>query len=182
MAERQAEEPSPDFNPNRPWAWVIKNSAYSPALSRPLTEYWYYKVVSPLSHNAGSVSHAVDAYEGLRAPGSANKDLPKAGGKVMKANPKAKSTDKQHALEAPAGKGPCRFFNTSQCHKGDKCFYSHVCSICGSQQHGALNCPQNPDKSSSSGKAGKRGGSGSSGAKGGKPKKVKMTQVGPFRG
>ena len=28
MAERQSEDPAPDYDHSRPWSWVIRNSAY----------------------------------------------------------------------------------------------------------------------------------------------------------
>ena len=51
----------------------------------------------------------------------------------------APSSGNPMATLAPPRKGPCKFFNlNSSCQSGPtKCRFAHVCSLCGSEDHGA---------------------------------------------
>ena len=75
MAETLLERRPDRYDEARPWAFIIRESAYSPVNTGMLAEWWHYRLIAPLQF-AASTSNSADAYEHVRLPGSTERTMP----------------------------------------------------------------------------------------------------------
>ena len=123
MADSSTEDPPAGYNPKAPWGKIIFDSMYSPKSTGPLAEWWHFRVVHPLSHDAGNASEAVDAYEHMRLPGST--------ARTLGARPKAKAAQRHNPGSSGSTQGTfCWGFQSGTCINSP-CRFAHRCSLRG---------------------------------------------------
>ena len=163
LAEKYARDPPAHYKASRPWDSIIADAAYS--LHGPMSEWWYFSVVAPLTYKVNAPMAQVNLFEGtvgtiMETTTSAvtGKPLNSAQSNFGHGGPKAKK-QKTGGSGGPSSSRTqsnevCMNWNNGGC--SDPCLAGrrHVCSICGAN-HKKTDCHQ--VKSAAANKGGGKG-------------------------
>ena len=152
LAEKYARTPPTNYQPQKPWDAIIADAAY--ALHGPMSEWWYFSVVAPLTYKVNVPMAQVNMYEGttgtiMETTTAASIGRPlgaSAGGSGSAFGPNPKK-QKVGGSGGPSKSSQsqssevCLKWNNGGCAQTCLTGRRHVCSICG-EAHRKTECPK----------------------------------------